>query len=90
MVRVRTTAPPGNGTHFLYEAEKRSGSGRRMNLPVGSLDSLASRIVGEADSNAVYSAGQLMYMRQSTLMAQPVGSATVIPMEARSFKKTET
>jgi serine/threonine protein kinase/Tol biopolymer transport system component len=59
-----------DGTHFLYEAEKRSGSGRRMNLPVGSLDSLASKIVGEADSNAAYSEGRLVYLQQSTLMAQ--------------------
>jgi Tol biopolymer transport system component len=57
--------------HFLFEAYQRAGGGRRVNLVVGSLSSRTSKIVAEADSNALYAQGRLLYLRESTLMEQP-------------------
>jgi Tol biopolymer transport system component/predicted Ser/Thr protein kinase len=58
-----------DGEHFLFEAQKPTGG--RLNLAVGSLDSTSSQVIGEADSNAVYAEGRLLYLRGSALMAQP-------------------
>ena len=58
---------PG-GEHFLFVSW---GGAGRMQLRVGSLSSTASTVIGEADSNAVYSEGHLLYLRENSLMAQP-------------------
>jgi eukaryotic-like serine/threonine-protein kinase len=58
---------PG-GEHFLFVSW---GGAGRMQLRVGSLSSTASSVIGEADSNAVYSEGHLLYLRENSLMAQP-------------------
>jgi Tol biopolymer transport system component len=58
-----------DGEHFLFEAQKNTGG--RLNLAVGSLGSTSSQVIGEADSNAVYAEGYLLYLRGSALMAQP-------------------
>lgn len=58
-----------DGDHFLFAAQKGS-SGGRMNLLVASLSSTAAKIIGEADSNAVYAEGRLLYLRGSALVAQ--------------------
>jgi len=58
---------PG-GEHFLFVSWRGAG---RMQLRVGSLSSTASTVIGEADSNAVYSEGHLLYLRENSLMAQP-------------------
>ena len=42
-----------------------------MQLRVGALSSTTSNVVGEADSNAVYSQGQLLFLRENSLMTQP-------------------
>ena len=60
-----------DGEHFLFSSEKGTSLGGRMNLVVGSLNTTVSKIVGEADSNAVYSEGRLLYLRESTLVARP-------------------
>ena len=57
-----------DGEHFLFVSW---GGAGRMNLRVGSLSSNATQIVGEADSNAVYSGGCLLYLREHSLVAQP-------------------
>jgi WD40 repeat protein len=54
-----------DGEHFLFASW---GGAGRMSIRVGSLSSLES---GEADSNAVYTEGHLLYLRGNSLMAQP-------------------
>jgi hypothetical protein len=59
-----------DGRHFLF-SEGVAGSDR-MAIRVGTLDSPESNVlVAEADSNGVYSQGYLLFLRESTLMAQP-------------------
>jgi serine/threonine protein kinase len=57
-----------DGEHFLFAAW--AGSGHVI-IRVGSLSSTNSNAIGEADSNATYAAGRLLYMRGTSLMAQP-------------------
>ena len=57
-----------DGEHFLFSAWVGEG---RATLRVGSLGSTASDLIGEADSNAVYSQGRLLFLRGNSLMAQP-------------------
>ena len=42
-----------------------------MTLRIGALDSQEVKTIGVANSNAVYSSGYLLYLRENTLMAQP-------------------
>jgi serine/threonine protein kinase len=56
-----------DGLHFLYE----QAFGGRLALRVASLDSTEDKVLGEANSNAIYSQGHLLFLRQTTLMAQP-------------------
>ena len=59
-----------DGRHFLFAAVVDSiFSQTRIRL--GSLDSLDSQVLLEANSNAVYAQGRLLFLRQHTLMAQP-------------------
>jgi len=57
-----------DGEHFLFAAW--AGSGRVI-IRVGSLSSTNTTAIGEADSNATYAAGRLLYIRGTSLMAQP-------------------
>ena len=57
-----------DGEHFLFAAW--AGSGHVI-IRVGSLSSTNSTAIGEADSNATYAAGRLLYMSGTSLMAQP-------------------
>jgi Tol biopolymer transport system component/tRNA A-37 threonylcarbamoyl transferase component Bud32 len=57
-----------DGEHFLFGSWKGAG---RMTLRVGSISSTASVVVGEADSNAICAEGRLLYLRGSSLVAQP-------------------
>lgn len=58
-----------DGTHFLYTFQQAGD----IPVSVGSLDEPAKpgKIVAHAQSNAVYAQGHLLYLRESTLMAQP-------------------
>ena len=58
-----------DGRHFLYYV---SGNGD-MPVFVGSLDEPGKpgKLVAQAHSSAVYAQGHLLYLRESTLMAQP-------------------
>ena len=60
-----------DGEHFLFTAAKFMGGAGRTVLLVGSLGSTAGELIGETDSNVVYAEGRLLYLRGSTLMAQP-------------------
>jgi eukaryotic-like serine/threonine-protein kinase len=57
-----------DGEHFLFAAW--AGSGHVI-IRVGSLSSTSSTAIGEADSNATYAAGRLLYLKGTSLIAQP-------------------
>ncbi len=58
-----------DGVHFLFMA---SVKGPRKRIRLGSLDSPDSVVLLEADSNAIYSSGYLLFARgETTLMARP-------------------
>jgi Tol biopolymer transport system component len=58
-----------DGRHFLYTSQR----GGDIPVRVGSLGEPAKpgKVVAQAQSNAVYAQGHLLYLRESTLMAQP-------------------
>jgi eukaryotic-like serine/threonine-protein kinase len=58
-----------DGRHFLYAAVVVNTSD--VTIYVGSLDSRETRIVAQANSNAVYASGYLLFLRDNALMAQP-------------------
>jgi Tol biopolymer transport system component len=58
-----------DGRHFLFAAGLPGASLKAIRL--GSLDSTESTKLLEADSDALYSAGYLLFLRADTLMAQP-------------------
>jgi len=68
-----------DGRHFLYF----SGSvfSPRDNLTnsvmLGSLDSKESKLVLHSHTNGIYASGQILFMRQYTLMAQPFDTASL-------------
>jgi serine/threonine protein kinase len=65
-----------DGRHFLYLAL--SGQRERWSVKVGSLDSMESTHVLNADSAPAYSSsGYLLFVRQDTLMAQPFDPETL-------------
>ena len=57
-----------DGRHFLYTAG--SGGSRSLGIYVGSLDSTKTVPLLPAGSNAAYANGYLLYLRDTTLMAQ--------------------
>jgi Tol biopolymer transport system component len=61
-----------DGRHFLYTNLDRDTSVR-----VGSVDepTKLGKLVAQAQSNAVYAEGHLLYLRENTLMAQPFDAA---------------
>jgi serine/threonine protein kinase len=63
-----------DGEHFLFVTW---GGAGHMNLRVGSLGSTASKVIGETDSNAVYSEGHLLYLRDHSLLAQHFDSRSL-------------
>jgi len=68
-----------DGKHFLFFATNHSG-GTEQGIYMGSLDSDSYKHVVEADSQAQYAAGYLLYHIQSQLVAQKfdVSSGTVL------------
>ncbi|HYV62913.1 MAG TPA: protein kinase, partial [Bryobacteraceae bacterium] len=59
-----------DGQHYVFELER----GQAVTLKIGSLDGSPSKElknVGNSTSNALYSQGRLLYMREGILMAQP-------------------
>jgi serine/threonine protein kinase len=62
-----------DGRHFLYTNNQRGD----MPVRVGSLDQpgMPGKVVAQAHSNAVYAQGHLVYLRETTLMAQPFDPA---------------
>jgi len=60
-----------DGKHFLYMTPSFSGQKGVDAIFVGSLDSNEKHFVVEADANAAYAAGYLLFYRDKTLLAQP-------------------
>jgi Tol biopolymer transport system component len=61
-----------DGRHFLYRAS--TGGSTTTGLPIylGSLDSAERKLLLNADAqNVMYSQGHLLFLRETTLMAQP-------------------
>ena len=58
-----------DGRHFLYAAVANGTIGSTIYL--GALDSREARILTQADSNAIYASGYLLFLREDALMAQP-------------------
>ncbi len=58
-----------DGEHYLFAAETHTGAGSRVNLLIGSLHSSATKVIGES-AGAIYAQGWLLYLRDSTLVAQ--------------------
>jgi eukaryotic-like serine/threonine-protein kinase len=58
------------GGKFLYAATQEENSDHTI-IHFGNLSTAEDRVVGEADSGAIYSQGFLLFLRQETLMAQP-------------------
>jgi eukaryotic-like serine/threonine-protein kinase len=65
-----------DGRHFLYAA---AAQGSRVKaIKIGSLDSFETRVVLEgATSNAMYADGFLLFLRDTTLVAQPFDAASL-------------
>ena len=59
-----------DGRHFLFSVISNTGDSHRA-IRLGSLDSPETQILMEADSNAVYAQRHLLFLRGTTLMAQP-------------------
>ena len=70
-----------DGRHFLYTAQDTAAFYNRSTIRMGSLDSNESPVVAEADSNAVYSQGYLLYIlaNTNTLVARPFDLKTLKP-----------
>jgi serine/threonine protein kinase/roadblock/LC7 domain-containing protein len=65
-----------DGRHFLYSATVANTI--NATICVGSLDSRESRMILQANSNAVYASGHLLFLRDSTLMAQPFDAQSLM------------
>jgi len=62
-----------DGKHFLYRIQGNADSAIR----IGNIDSNETKIVGPANSNAMYARGHLFFRNSSTLMAQPFDVKTL-------------
>ena len=79
-----------DGNHYLYDAPD-SGTGR--SVYVASLESDSGKLLVESGESAVYQQGRLLYLRGSTLVAQPfdekrlavVGPASTLAEHVYSF-----
>jgi eukaryotic-like serine/threonine-protein kinase len=62
-----------DGRHFFYSAANFSGgSAESASVYLGDLDSNVSKLLFHARSNAVYTPGYILFVRDRTLMAQPL------------------
>jgi Tol biopolymer transport system component len=63
-----------DGNHFLYLTD--AGNGRE-DLRAGSIDARDSRFIEQLESTALYSKGYLLWLRGTTLVAQPFNEKTL-------------
>ena len=67
-----------DGRNFLFEANVSPSHETRVRIRAGSLDSKESEVLLEADSNAIFVRGRLLYTRDKTLFAQPFDSRRLV------------
>jgi hypothetical protein len=92
-VRRRVHFMP-DGSHYVYDAPH-SGTGRA--IYVASLDSDSGKLLVERGESPAYQHGRLLYLRGSTLVAQPfdekrlvvVGSASSLAEQVYSFSASQ-
>ncbi len=60
-----------DGTHFLFTTVELGGGSNNTITYVGSIDGSETREIVRGYSNCVYAAGQILFLRQGILMAQP-------------------
>ena len=65
-----------DGRHFLFEVAPPTSD--RVVIRVGSLDSLQSKVLFEADSNAIFVQGRLVYVRGDTLFSQAFDTGRLV------------
>jgi len=81
-----------DGRHFFYSATNASNVAHNT-IHVGDLSSPDDTVIGEADSDAVYSQGFLLFLRQGTLMAQPfdarrrIAAGDALPLEQQILRR---
>jgi serine/threonine protein kinase len=86
-----------DGEHYLFQPVG-AGGGNAVEVRLGSLAGAADRLVLEASSNALYAQGNLLYLRDGTLMAKPfdakrlvaAGEETPVAEDVRSVLNTQT
>jgi eukaryotic-like serine/threonine-protein kinase len=66
-----------DGRHFLFVSGNGARIATNMTVHAGSLDSLETKVVATADSNAIFADGRLIYVRDNTLLAQPFNPGTL-------------
>ncbi len=59
-----------DGRHFLFESTAVPAPPNQATIRVGSLER-ETKLIAEADSNAVFVQGRLLYVRDKTLIARP-------------------
>ena len=67
-----------DGRHFLFSAIRFPLPAAHVAIRVGSLDSQDSKFLLEADSNAIFLQGRLLFVRDNTLLAQPFDTRRLI------------
>jgi serine/threonine protein kinase/Tol biopolymer transport system component len=83
-----------DGTHYLYDAP---GSGTGRAVYVASLESDSGKLLVESGESPAYQHGRLLYLRGTTLVAQPfdekrlaiVGSASTLAEQVFSFSASQ-
>jgi eukaryotic-like serine/threonine-protein kinase len=84
-----------DGHHYLYSAPQ-AGTGR--SAYVASLDSNTTKLLVQAATSPAYQQGYLLYLRGTTLIAQPfdekrleiIGSASTLAEQVQSFSVSQT
>jgi eukaryotic-like serine/threonine-protein kinase len=62
-----------DGLHFLYQQQGGAGTtAGPFTIRVGSLDGSTDKLIGPAGSNPLYALGHLLFLREGTLMVQPL------------------
>ena len=65
-----------DGRHFLFQGNSRT-SGEETGIYVGSLDPIDPKRLMGASSSAIYAAGNLVFVRDGILFAQPFSATTL-------------
>jgi Tol biopolymer transport system component len=84
-----------DGRHFLYAATRDAGTDHTT-IHIGDLASPEDKVVGEADSDAIYAQGFLLFLRETTLMAQPfdpkrlAATGDAVPLAERIQRRLTT